>query len=72
MAEQVRNKLFSEFAPNTMKEWMDKVTTDLKGADFNKKLVWKTNEGFNVQPMYRLEDMKDLRNLDCFQASILL
>lgn len=66
MAEQVNNKLFSEFAPNTMKEWMDKVTADLKGADFNKKLVWKTNEGFNVQPMYRLEDMKDLRNLDCF------
>lgn len=66
MAENVNGKLFSEFAPNTMQEWLDKVTADLKGADFNKKLVWKTNEGFDVQPMYRLENMKDLKNLECF------
>lgn len=66
MAEKVNGKLFSEFAPNTMQEWIDKVTADLKGADFNKKLVWRTNEGFNVQPMYRLENMADLKNLDCF------
>lgn len=65
MAEKENCKLFSEFAPNTMQEWLDKVTVDLKGADFNKKLVWRTNEGFNVQPMYRLENMKDLKNLDC-------
>ena len=50
MAEKENCKLFSEFAPNTMQEWIDKVTVDLKGADFNKKLVWRTNEGFNVQP----------------------
>ncbi len=65
MAEKENCKLFSEFAPNTMQEWIDKVTADLKGADFNKKLVWRTNEGFNVQPMYRLENMQDLKNLDC-------
>ena len=65
MAEKENCKLFSEFAPNTMQEWIDKVTVDLKGADFNKKLVWRTNEGFNVQPMYRLENMEDLKNLDC-------
>lgn len=58
-----RENLFSEFAPNTMQEWVDKVTVDLKGADFNKKLMWRTNEGFNVQPMYRLEDMAELKNL---------
>ncbi len=61
MAE--REKLFGEFAPTTMQEWMDKVTVDLKGADFTKKLVWRTNEGFSVQPMYRLEDMDKLENL---------
>ena len=65
MAEKENCKLFSEFAPNTMQGWIDKVTVDLKGADFNKKLVWRTNEGFNVQPMYRLENMQDLKNLDC-------
>ncbi len=33
---------------------------DLKGAPFDKKLVWRTNEGFNLQPMYRAEDIEDL------------
>lgn len=66
MAEKINTKLFGDFAPNTMQEWLDKVTADLKGADFGKKLVWRTNEGFNVQPMYRLENMADLKNLDCF------
>lgn len=66
MAEKENTKLFSEFAPNTTQEWMDKITSDLKGADFNKKLVWKTNEGFNVQPFYRLENMDDLKYLDVY------
>jgi methylmalonyl-CoA mutase len=66
MAEKENTKLFSEFAPNTTQEWMDKITTDLKGADFNRRLVWKTNEGFNVQPFYRLENMKDLKYLDAY------
>ena len=66
MAENVNEKLFNEFAPNTTQEWKDKVIADLKGADFDKKLVWRTNEGFNVQPMYRLENMEDLKNLECF------
>ena len=38
MAENVNEKLFSEFAPNTTQEWKDKVIADLKGADFDKKL----------------------------------
>ena len=38
MAEKENCKLFSEFVPNTMQEWIDKVTVDLKGADFNKSL----------------------------------
>lgn len=36
MAENVNEKLFSEFAPNTTQEWKDKVIADLKGADFDK------------------------------------
>ena len=39
---------------------MDKIHADLKGADFNKKLVWKTNEGFEVKPFYRTEDIENL------------
>ena len=43
---------------------MDKIEVDLKGADFQKRLVWRTNEGFNVQPFYRREDLKDLKTPD--------
>ena len=57
-------KLFDMFPPVTTEEWMAKITADLKGADFNKKLVWRTNEGFDVQPFYRREDIKDLATID--------
>ena len=59
-----KEKLFSDFAPTTTEQWMDKVTADLKGADFEKKLVWKTNEGFKVKPFYRMEDLEGLKTTD--------
>ena len=49
-----KEKLFSEFQAPTTQEWLDKIEVDLKGADFQKRLVWRTNEGFNVQPFYRM------------------
>ncbi|KGN85166.1 methylmalonyl-CoA mutase small subunit [Porphyromonas sp. COT-290 OH860] len=59
MANQ-KERLLTEFAPISTQEWMDKITADLKGADFAKKLVWRTNEGFNVNPFYRREDLEGL------------
>lgn len=59
-----REKLFTEFAAPTTQEWLDKIQVDLKGADFNKRLVWRTNEGFNVQPFYRREDVLKLKTPD--------
>ena len=56
-----KEKLFAEFTAPTTQEWLDKIEVDLKGADFQKRLVWRTNEGFNVQPFYRREDLKDLK-----------
>lgn len=63
MAES-KEKLFDQFPPVSTAEWKAKVETDLKGAPFDKKLVWRTNEGFNLQPMYRAEDIKDLKTTD--------
>ena len=60
MAEK-NEKLFDQFPPVSYDEWRAKVEADLKGADFNKKLVWRTNEGFNVQPIYRAEDIADFK-----------
>lgn len=56
-----KQKLFSDFKPITTNEWTEKIKIDLKGADFDKKLVWKTNEGFKVQPFYRQEDIKNFK-----------
>ena len=56
-----KEKLFSDFSPVSTEQWMEKVTADLKGADFEKKLVWKTNEGFKVKPFYRMEDLEGLK-----------
>ena len=53
-----REPLFTDFSPTTTQEWMEVVTHDLKGADFQRRLVWRTDEGFNVNPFYRAEDIE--------------
>lgn len=59
-----KEKLFSDFSPVTTEQWMEKITADLKGADFEKKLVWRTNEGFKVKPFYRKEDLEGLKTTE--------
>ncbi len=63
MAE-LKEKLFSEFPPVSTEEWMAKITADLKGVPFEKKLVWRTGEGFNVNPFYRAEDIEGLKTAE--------
>ncbi|MFU8843561.1 MAG: methylmalonyl-CoA mutase family protein [Bacteroidales bacterium] len=62
--DQKNEKLFTDFPPVTTGEWEAKIREDLKGADYEKKLVWKTQEGFNVKPYYRSEDLTGLEYLD--------
>ena len=52
--------ILQDFPVVSTQEWLEKVTIDLKGADFDKRLVWKTNEGFKVNPFYRAEDIENL------------
>jgi len=55
-----KNKsLFSEFSPVSKQDWMKKVTIDLKGEDFNRKLVWKNLSKIDIQPFYNVEDNKE-------------
>lgn len=63
MAEN-KIKLFEEFPPVTTREWEAKIEADLKGKDFEKALVWRTIEGFNVRPYYRQEDLEKVKYLD--------
>lgn len=59
-----KETLFSDFPAVSTQEWMDKITVDLKGADYEKRLVWKTNEGFKVKPFYRREDLEGLKTTE--------
>ena len=57
-------KLFKDFPPVSTQQWEEQIHKDLKGADYEKKLVWRTSEGFAVRPYFREEDLKDLPYLD--------
>lgn len=56
--------LFDEFPDISTEAWRNKIETDLKGADFERKLVWNTDEGIPVQPYYRAEDLEKLKHLE--------
>ena len=60
---------FKVFPPVSTEAWEEKINTDLKGADYAKKLIWKTNEGFSVKPYYRAEDLEKLGYLDVQPAA---
>ena len=55
-----KERLFDDFPPVTTQEWMEKINSDLKGADFRKRLVWKTREGIEVMPFYRQDNLDRL------------
>jgi len=44
--------LFKEFEEVSSNAWKQQVQVDLKGADYNDTLLWKTNEGITVKPFY--------------------
>ena len=61
-------KLFSEFPPVSTAQWEEQIAVDLKGADYEKRLVWRTNEGFPVRPYYRGEHLSQLGYLNVLPA----
>lgn len=56
--------LLAEFEPVKTVEWDAAIARDLDGADYEKKLIWHTEEGFAVKPFYRAEDLQELASLD--------
>jgi methylmalonyl-CoA mutase len=53
-------RLSDDFPPVPTEEWEAVIRADLKGADYEKKLVWRTEEGIAVRPYYRAEDTAGL------------
>lgn len=64
-----KERLFQEFGATTTEEWKEKIITDLKGADYDRKLVWRTNNGFAMKPFYRDEDLDDISYLNSFPGN---
>lgn len=52
----MENFLFDEFDKVSPAAWKQKIQVDLKGADYNDSLLWKSNEGISVKPFYTKED----------------
>jgi methylmalonyl-CoA mutase len=44
--------LFEEFKEVSHQDWLNQITADLKGKNFEDNLVWQSIEGINVQPFY--------------------
>ncbi|MGA7575002.1 MAG: methylmalonyl-CoA mutase family protein [Terriglobales bacterium] len=58
------DRLLQEFPPVSTEAWEEVIARDLKGADYTKKLVWQSDDGFAVRPYYRAEDLVGLEYLD--------
>lgn len=56
--KKLKDRLFEDFPSVTTNEWKSIIERDLKGKEFDKTLVWKTYEGFDLQPFYRKEGTK--------------
>tara|TARA_R110002124_G_scaffold55559_1_gene156995 strand:- start:13654 stop:15003 length:1350 start_codon:yes stop_codon:yes gene_type:complete len=51
--------LFNYFNTISAAAWKQKIQVDLKGADYNDTLLWKTDEDIVVKPFYTKEDRKN-------------
>ena len=54
--------LFDGFDEISAKEWKQKIQFDLKGADYNEALIYKSYEGIDVKPFYNAEDIAEVDN----------
>lgn len=69
LSEEPSARFFAEFPYPTYEEWRAESEKALKGANWEKKLVTKTYEGINLQPMYRMEDLEGLTHCESLPGS---
>ncbi|WP_142783772.1 methylmalonyl-CoA mutase subunit beta [Changchengzhania lutea] len=65
----MNNKLFDEFDPVSAKQWKQKIQYDLKGADYNLTLIWKTPEDISVKPFYHFDDFNEFPSVSNTKAT---
>ncbi|GGE07732.1 methylmalonyl-CoA mutase subunit beta [Psychroflexus salis] len=59
----MNKSLFSQFEAVSAKEWKQQIQVELKGADFNEKLVTKTEDGIDIKPFYHADDVEKFTHL---------
>ncbi|MBI4907889.1 MAG: hypothetical protein HY820_29965 [Acidobacteria bacterium] len=52
------------FPPHSPRVWDEAIVKDLKGADYEKRLVWRTAEGLAIRPYYTRDNLSSLPWLD--------
>lgn len=58
MSEQ-NTRLFEEFPEVSPEQWEQSIIQDLKGADYEKKLIGETIDGIKIKPFYTADDILD-------------
>ncbi|BAO74349.1 methylmalonyl-CoA mutase subunit beta [Winogradskyella sp. PG-2] len=61
--------LFNDFEGVSAKAWKQKIQVDLKGADYNNALIWKTHEGIDVKPFYHADEFETLPEVSNTKAT---
>jgi len=56
--------LQNDFPETPYEEWKKTAEKDLKGVPFEKKLITKTYEGIDLQPIYTKDDLKNIEFLE--------
>ena len=51
--------ILQDFPVVSTETWENAIRVDLKGADYNKKLIWNSDEGVAIRPYYHREHLKD-------------
>ncbi len=52
--------LFESFDEVSAKQWKQKIQFDLKGADYNEALIYKSLESIDIKPFYNQEDITNI------------
>lgn len=59
-----QNNLFSEFSSASAEQWIQQIVKDLKGENYEQKLVYTNYDGIAVKPFYAKEDLQNYTSLE--------
>jgi methylmalonyl-CoA mutase len=61
-------ELFREFPSVSKDKWKEVAIKELKDGDYDRRLVWKQDDGISIEPIYMFEDLSGLPHLESLPA----